>query len=120
MNKITLTGEPRSTNNIYKYVCRGFVPCGYMSKEGRELKESYQWQAKTQWRDKPTKEPVQVLIRLFFGRKGKKDIDNFGKICLDSLTGIVWEDDSQIEEMVVAKFYDKERPRIEVEVNQIT
>ena len=120
MNKITLTGEPRSTGNIYKSVCRGKFPTVYMSKEGKDLKTSYQWEAKSQWQNKPTKEPLQVLICLYFGTKRRQDIDNFSKICLDSLTGIVWEDDSQIEEMVVSKFYNKKNPRIEIEVIQLT
>ena len=31
---------------------------------------------------------------------------------MDALTGIVWEDDSQIVEAVVRKNHDKEQPRI--------
>lgn len=117
---ITLTGEPKSTNHCWKHSCnRGYLH-SYMTPQGKDIKESYQWQAKTQWKEKPTKEPIQVLIRLYFGTKRKQDIDNFNKILLDSLSGIVWEDDSQIEEMVVAKFYDKKAPRIEVEVNRLT
>lgn len=91
-----------------------------MTLKGKELKESYQWQAKTQWKDKPTKEPIQVFIRLHFGTKRRQDIDNFNKILLDSLTGIVWEDDSQIEEMIVSKLYDKKNPRIEIEIVELT
>lgn len=117
---ITLTGEPKSTNNVYATICRGSWPTKYMTPKGRELKESYQWQAKSQWQEKPTKEPIQVFIRLFFGTKRKQDIDNFNKILLDSLTGIVWEDDSQIEEMIISKLYDKQKPRIEIDVNPLT
>lgn len=117
---ITLTGEPRSTNHCWKHSCnRGFLH-SYMTPKGKEVKTSYQWEAKSQWANKPMKGPVQAIIRLYFGTKRKQDIDNFNKILLDSLTGIVWEDDSQIEEMVVAKLYDKERPRIEIEINPCT
>ena len=90
-----------------------------MTPKGKYIKTSYQRQAKSQWREEPTKEPIQVIIRLYFGTKRKQDIDNYNKILLDSLTGIVWEDDSQIQEMVIAKDYDKKNPRIEIEINPL-
>jgi Holliday junction resolvase RusA-like endonuclease len=36
-------------------------------------------------------------IALYFGTKGKTDLDNFNKIGLDALTGIVWEDDRRAD-----------------------
>jgi len=38
---------------------------------------------------------------------------------MDALTGIVWEDDSQIVEALVKKRYDKENPRIEIVINTL-
>ena len=116
---IILTGEPRSTSHIYKYHCKFGFPSGYMSKEGKDLKESYQWEAKSQWKDKPMKCELLVEIKLFFSRGGKHDIDNFSKIVLDSLTGIVWVDDGQIEQLMITKMIDRGKPRAEVEVIQI-
>jgi crossover junction endodeoxyribonuclease RusA len=58
---------------------------------------------------------VIVTIALYFGDKRRRDIDNWHKILLDSLTGIVWKDDSQIQEMRVTKNIGK--PRIELTVN---
>lgn len=111
---ITLLGEPKSSQHIYKYHCRFGFPSGYMSAEGKDLKYDYQIQAKSQWKNKPMDYPLVVNIRLYFKRGGKHDIDNYGKILLDSLTGIVWSDDSQIEQMIVSKFIDKSNPRIEI------
>lgn len=116
MTIITLTGEPRSTNNIYKSHCRFGHPAVYMTAEGKSLKESYQWEAKSQWKEKPISEPVKVKVELFFRKNGRHDIDNFGKILLDALSGIVWEDDSQIQEMTVTKWLDKDAPRIEITI----
>ena len=116
MTTITLTGEPRSTNHLYKAHCKFGFPSFYMTKDGKDLKTAYQWQAKSQWKKKPTAEVVKVKIDLFFQRKNKHDIDNYGKVLLDSLTGIVWEDDSQIQEMTVSKWLDKEAPRIEITI----
>ncbi len=116
MKTIILTGEPKSNSHIYKIACRGSNPCMYMSAEGKGIKESYAWEAKSQWRGKPLKGELEVSVSLYFGRKGKHDIDNFGKLLLDSLTNIVWEDDHQIQRATFEKFYDKKNPHIEIEV----
>ncbi len=113
---ITLLGEPKSNQHIYKITARGRFASMYMSKEGKMIKDSYILQSRLQWGKLCLIGDVIVDIKLYFGTKRKADIDNFGKLLLDSLTGIVWEDDSQIVKMTVEKFYCKENPRIEVEV----
>lgn len=117
---ITLTGQPKSTQTCYKYACRGNFPTMYMTKECKDLKESYQWQAKAQYKEKITDKDIEIVVRLYFGTKRKADIDNFNKLILDSLTGIVWEDDSQIIKMTISKHYDKENPRAEIELSTCT
>lgn len=112
--EITLLGEPRSTSHIYKSRVIGKFASVYMSADGKALKESYQWQAKSQWKFPVSSEDVKLKIDLYFGTKRKCDIDNFNKLVLDSLTGIVYEDDSQIQELTLRKFYDKENPRVVV------
>ena len=113
---ITLLGEPKSNQKIYKITSRGRFASMYMSKEGNAIKSSYIKQAKSQWCNKTLTGDVYVDIRLYFGTKRKCDIDNFGKLLLDSLTGVVWDDDSQIKKMSVEKFYDKLQPRIEISI----
>ena len=115
--KIILTGEPQSTNNIYRSHCRFGHPCVYMTANGKALKESYGWQAKSQWKDKPTILPVEIHIGFYFKTQRKHDIDNYSKILLDSLTGIVWRDDEQIWRATYSKWIDKKDPRIEIEIN---
>jgi Holliday junction resolvase RusA-like endonuclease len=91
----------------------------YLSQEGKNIRQSYQFQAKTQWKRKPLTGPLQVAIKLFHGTKRKSDWDNFHKLSMDALTGIVWADDSQIMEADVCKFYDPKKPRIEIVVNEL-
>lgn len=117
--KIILLGKPRSTNNIYKYHCKFGFPSGYMSAEGKALKESYQKQLVKQWSGMPLKGSIRLKVELFFDSKGRHDYDNFGKILNDSFTGIVWEDDCQVEEAFIKKNYDKKNPRIEVVLEEI-
>jgi Holliday junction resolvase RusA-like endonuclease len=116
MPKLTLLGEVRSTNHIYKYHCKFGFPSGYMSAEGKSLKEDYQWQAKSQWKGGVNEQPLSVVVKIFFKSKIKHDIDNYSKILFDSLTGIVWKDDSQIEKLTISKHMDKSSPRIELEI----
>jgi len=112
--KIVLLGEPKSSSHIYKTRVIGRFASMYMSAEGKAIKESYQWQAKSQWHGDPIQSDVSLKVDLYFGTKRKSDIDNFFKLLLDSLTGIVYVDDSQIQTMTVSKHYDKSNPRIEV------
>lgn len=125
--KLILSGEPRSTGQIYKHMCMGKFPRVYMTNDGKSLKESYGWQAKEQYRLPALTGDLEVDVRLFFGRRSKHDIDNFNKILFDALSGIVWVDDSQIIRSITEKGYDKENPRIEITVkpyeqktNQVT
>ena len=48
----------------------------------------------------------------------KPDVDNVAKIILDGLNGIAWEDDTQVTELVVSKYYSEE-PRVSVMVEEI-
>jgi len=112
--KITLQGSPVSTGTLYRYACRGNFPTMYMTAKGRNVKEAYQWEMKSKWKDDIIKEDVEVDIKLYFKDKRKHDIDNYNKILLDAGTGIIWVDDSQITKMTIEKFIDKKNPRIEL------
>jgi Holliday junction resolvase RusA-like endonuclease len=114
--KITLLGKPMSNNSIYKTMCRGNFPNRYMATKAKELKESYQWQAKAQWPSKPLECPINVIITTYHDNHRRNDFDNFHKLSMDALTGIVYFDDSQIVEAKVIKSFDKKNPRIEIEV----
>lgn len=116
---ITLLGKPYSTSSIYRSICRGKFPCVYLTDKGKYLKESYMWQAKSQWKNKPLTTQLKVNIITYHGNKRKNDWDNFHKLSMDALTGIVYEDDSQIQEAFVKKAYSKENPRIEISIEEL-
>lgn len=88
----------------------------YMTREGKALKEAYQWEAKAQWKGPPLTSDIEMSITLFFGTKRRADLDNFNKLNLDALTGIAYDDDSQIAVMHIQRAYSKDRPRIEVTI----
>lgn len=112
---ITLRGNPLSTQNIY--LQHGRVR--FMKKEAKELKESYQWQAKSQWKKKMLEGDLVIEIAIYFGDKRKRDWDNFHKLTMDALTGIVWVDDHQIKKAEINLFYDKKNPRTEISIQSI-
>jgi len=117
--KITLPWKPESTNHLYKHTCRWRFPTVYMTKKWKDLKETYKMCAYSQflWYDKFMWD-IETYIKIYFDSHRKHDIDNYSKILLDSLSWIVWEDDNQIQKQTVEKFYDKEKPRIEIKIKE--
>lgn len=113
--KIILLGNAYSTGSLYRHSNRGIT---YMSSNGRKMKRSYIEQASAQYKDAPLEEELNLEIHLHFGDKKIRDWDNFHKISMDALTGIVWVDDSQIQRATVEKHYDKENPRIEITITK--
>ena len=114
--KITLTGNPLSTGQLYR--SRGKI--WYMTKAGKERKQQYIWEAKNQWRDEPMKGDLEIWVSLFFGDKRVRDWDNYHKITMDALEGIVLINDSQVMKSHVEKKYDKENPRTEIVIHSLT
>ena len=55
------------------------------------------------WKIRPTKKP---------------DTDNIAKIVLDALNQLAYDDDKQVVELEVAKFYS-DVPRVEIEIKEI-
>lgn len=116
---ITLSGDAKSTQQIYRAQCHGTFPRTYMTREGKALKDAYVLEAKTQHHEKPTDKPLSLTLDFYFSDKRKRDLDNQNKLILDALTGLLYEDDSQIDELTLRRHYDKEKPRIEVSYKTI-
>lgn len=88
----------------------------FLTKEGKELKESWGWQAKSlknQFYASGTH--IKVTVRLYFRDARRRDSQNFLKLVYDAFTGILYEDDSQIVEEHIFKYIDRTSPRIELE-----
>lgn len=113
MVTIILKGQPISTNNCYFHLKPGVR---ILTPKSRTLKEDYKWQVKSQYKGKPLTEPLAIGIKIYFKTLRKVDWDNYHKLSVDALTGIVWLDDSQIQKATVEKFYDKINPRIEITI----
>lgn len=109
---LTLHGKPVSTNSLYKYGSSGV----YMTQDGKDFKESYGWEIRSQFKGQMIKDPVRIEMDLYFNNKRRRDWDNYAKIACDAMEGIVLKDDKQIMKATVEKKYDKLDPRIEIRV----
>lgn len=87
-----------------------------MSKNGKDLKSSYVEQVTAQYKESKLTGDLEVEVKLYFGDKRQRDWDNYHKLSFDSLSGIVWHDDSQVQKATVWKKYDKKNPRIELKI----
>ena len=105
---------PPSSNRYWRSTVRaGFVRT-YKSKEAKEYSALAYWTAKQQCGD-PLEGDVIVRGVIYFpDRRG--DLDNRLKVLLDALEGAAYTNDKQVVRIDVAKDYDKERPRVELEV----
>lgn len=114
IGKITLLGEPKSTQHIYGILCQPY-PTIYLKREGKAIKEDYAWQAKSQWQRPLLDVPFGITVRFYHKTKRKQDIDNFNKLWQDALNRICYTDDNLIHEMHLFKYHDHLSPRIEIE-----
>lgn len=52
-----------------------------------------------------------VRAQFFSGSRQRRDIDNLLKLIMDSATGLVWKDDSQVMELAARRFMGDPNPR---------
>lgn len=60
-----------------------------------------------------------VTVVAFMPDRKVRDVDNFGKNVLDACTGVVWDDDAQVVDLLICKRWDYDAPRTEVHVMQV-
>ena len=108
-------------SNQHAYWQRGKIR--YMIKKAKDLKQSYIDQIKLESKKINIEEQVflcfdciEMSIKYYHWDKRKRDIDNYDKILIDSMQWIIFDDDVQIKKLTLEKFYDKENPRAEVEI----
>lgn len=115
MIKLTLRTLPISTNRAYKSGNGRF----YKSQEAKDSQEAMAWEARSQYRGKPLSGALICRLSFFWRDKRRHDLDNPCKALLDAFTGILWDDDSQIQELHITKAFSKENPRVEIEVVEL-
>ena len=113
MIKLVLLGNPLSTNNVYKIATKPFIR-SYMSAAGKAAKNRYVEAVMEQYKKNPLICEVEIEVHLYFGDLRIRDFDNYQKLIIDSLNGIVLEDYRQIKKGTIVMKYDKQNPRAEI------
>ena len=88
-----------------------------VSSEAKAYKQEAAWLAKVAGAELIDGD-VALTMRVYRPAK-RGDLDNAIKITLDSLQGILYENDSQIVRIVAERFDDKHNPRVEIEATAI-
>lgn len=109
--KIVLTIPNVSTNKMY--TTSRTTGRKILSNVSRLARVGWKEEATSQVKGKPRKGDLAVDVYLFFPDKRRRDADNI-KLLLDSMTGILWLDDSQIVDLHIRKYVSRDNPRIEI------
>ncbi len=114
--KLFIPGIPPSVNTYNRYTSRN----GKIIVANKKTTLDYKKQVQDLWDQKygknPKKEKFYVKMTLIFSDQKKRDIDNYSKVLLDSLTEHAWEDDSQIWKLKIKKKIQKNNCGVDLEI----
>jgi len=86
-------------------------------------KDTVGWEARQAGADLDhvTGGPVRVTVHVYDAIKGQRptDIDNIGKTLMDGMEGIVFQNDSQVDELHIYRHKGAKVAHIEVEIEEI-
>lgn len=90
-----------------------------LSMKGRVNKDAIGWEARSQYRGQPLAGPLAVEVSLYWPTKRNHDIDNI-KTLLDCCSGILFQDDGQIEDLHIMKAVSKDDPHVDMRVWELS
>lgn len=114
MFQIIVHGTPISTNAAYR---KGRAGRGlFMTEEAKAWKKQIALEAQNmtierRWTDEQYTAPFLVELEIY-RPANRGDVNNFDKLVLDALQGIAYDNDSQVQSLLLTKFVDKANPRI--------
>ena len=100
-------GRPRVVDN------RAYTPERTKAAEAKVA-----WSMRDAYRGAPLLGPLSVEAWFYARTARRADIDNFGKLLLDSGNGVVWLDDAQVVDLTLHKRVDRKWPRTELQVRE--
>ena len=88
-----------------------------LTKEYRSAQAGCSALVAAQWKEQVLTGPVRVVIVVYEPDRRRRDIANFSKQLGDVMTGLVYVDDSQIDDIrFVRGALDRKNPRAEIQV----
>jgi len=114
----TVPGKPIGTNNAYRR--RGRVPGLYMTEDARAFKDRLRAYAikavhDAGWRKPGAKQYVAVAIIVW--NAPRFDVDSPTKFIVDSMQGVVYDNDRCVDSVTIARSFDDQDVRVEIAVS---
>lgn len=106
--KLRLDTLPLSTNNMY-------AGRRVLTSRARATKEALAWEIMAQNKGKMLSGDVDISVDIFWPDRRRRDIDNL-KMLFDAMTGILFEDDSQIRRMLIERHYSSPDPHVDITI----
>jgi crossover junction endodeoxyribonuclease RusA len=98
---------PPSVNAYYRAISRGKFCQSIISEKGRKYKADVEMLFNSISgkipEELPSSDRLTVDIALYPPDKRRRDLDNHLKALLDSCTGHIWEDDEQIDRLIMER-----------------
>ncbi len=113
--RFTIFGEPSSKANSRRLVTFGGKPRFIKSQDALDYVKILQIQAPKL--SNPMTGILSFTARIFY-KTNRKDLDP--SLILDGLQGLIYENDRQIREIHLFHGIDKENPRSEIEVKELS
>lgn len=113
--EFTLPFLPPSNNGLYLSAGnrRVLIPAA------KQFKEEVGWLVKSLWRGEPSKNEFRADLSFTFPDKRRRDVFNYEKALMDSMEGIVYEDDRQVKIGKVSREFGEE-PRTKVVIYELS
>lgn len=122
--RVTVPGNPISKSNATqvrwsrkKRRCEVFIPDKFSDYEETIRQAAIEYMAKSK-KTPFLSGPVSIRITYYLGSNRKKDLLNLPKTTCDALNDVFYRDDCQIVEATCVKQYDKEKPRVVIEIRR--
>lgn len=97
---------------------QNFDPGHRKTERVKAWEEAVGWAAKSALQEFPLFErltgPVKVDLRFLLPDHKRRDLDNLAKPTLDGCNGILWDDDSQINDLSLVKNINKKTPGVNI------
>jgi len=114
--RIEFREKPISCNHMYGQTKGGRR---FLSKDGKDFKSKLSTVAQGIMGTNPPFEGLFIVnIHYYFQDKRRRDVTNYDKPILDSLSKIVYKDDTYIKKIIMEKDLDKEDPRIIITIEE--
>lgn len=111
----TLYGEPKAWSRAGSHGSQRFTPAAVRVEQARH-REAAELARPIAW---PLTGAFVVHVVAYLGTKRRPDVDNLGKLVMDGIQGVAFENDNLVERLVVDRRLDRDDPRTEVRVMRI-